>query len=80
MSLVQNRAKTAQLLEHTSPPETTLTLISQDNLITRAALLPEVVGASIMPGHVIALHRPCCIAATYVRRRSPTWVSSHPQH
>jgi NADH dehydrogenase len=34
-----------------------LTLISQDNFITFNPLLPEVVGASILPGHVIAPHR-----------------------
>jgi NADH dehydrogenase len=49
--------KTAQLLEHTLPPDWTLTLMSQENFITFNPLLPEVVGASIMPGHVIAPHR-----------------------
>jgi len=49
--------KTAQLLEHTLPPDWTLTLISQENFITFNPLLPEVVGASIMPSHVIAPHR-----------------------
>ena len=49
--------KTAQLLEHTLPRDWTLTLISQENFITFNPLLPEVVGASIMPGHVIAPHR-----------------------
>ena len=34
-----------------------LTLISQDNFITFNPLLPEVVGASILPGHVVAPHR-----------------------
>jgi NADH:ubiquinone reductase (H+-translocating) len=50
-------SKTAQLLEHTLPPDWVLTLISQDNFITFNPLLPEVVGASILPGHVIAPHR-----------------------
>jgi NADH:ubiquinone reductase (H+-translocating) len=50
-------AKTAQLLEHRLPPSWNLTLISQDNYITFNPLLPEVVGASILPGHVIAPHR-----------------------
>ena len=50
-------AKTAQLLEHRLPPEWNLTLVSQDNYITFNPLLPEVVGASILPGHVIAPHR-----------------------
>ena len=33
------------------------TLVSQENYITYNPLLPEVVGASILPGHVIAPHR-----------------------
>lgn len=49
--------RTAQALEHTLPPDWTLTLISQENFITFNPLLPEVVGASILPGHVIAPHR-----------------------
>jgi NADH:ubiquinone reductase (H+-translocating) len=47
----------AQALEHTLPPDWALTLISQENFITFNPLLPEVVGASILPGHVIAPHR-----------------------
>ena len=49
--------KTAQLLEHTLPADWTLTVISQENFITFNPLLPEVVGASILPGHVVAPHR-----------------------
>ena len=49
--------RTAKLLEHTLPPDWTLTLVSQENFITFNPLLPEVVGASIMPSHVIAPHR-----------------------
>ena len=49
--------RTAKLLEHTLPPDWTLTLVSQENYITFNPLLPEVVGASIMPSHVIAPHR-----------------------
>jgi NADH dehydrogenase len=49
--------KTAQALEHTLPSDWTLTLVSQENFITFNPLLPEVVGASILPGHVIAPHR-----------------------
>lgn len=49
--------KAAQALEHTLPPDWTLTLVSQENFITFNPLLPEVVGASILPGHVIAPHR-----------------------
>src|SRR5690348_3366202 len=49
--------KTAQLLEDTLPADWALTLISQENFITFNPLLPEVVGASIMPSHVIAPHR-----------------------
>ena len=50
-------ARTAKLLEHRLPPEWNLILVSQDNYITFNPLLPEVVGASILPGHVIAPHR-----------------------
>lgn len=49
--------KTTRALEHALPPDWTLTLISQDNFITFNPLLPEVVGASILPGHVIAPYR-----------------------
>ena len=49
--------KVAQALEHTLPPDWTLTLMSQENFITFNPLLPEVVGASLLPGHVIAPHR-----------------------
>lgn len=49
--------KAAQALEHTLPPDFTLTLVSQENFITFNPLLPEVVGASILPGHVVAPHR-----------------------
>jgi NADH dehydrogenase len=49
--------KAAQALEHALPPDWTLTLVSQENFITFNPLLPEVVGASILPGHVIAPHR-----------------------
>jgi len=49
--------RAAQVLERTLPPDWTLTLISQENFITFNPLLPEVVGASILPNHVIAPHR-----------------------
>jgi NADH:ubiquinone reductase (H+-translocating) len=49
--------RAAQVLERTLPPAWTLTLISQENFITFNPLLPEVVGASILPSHVIAPHR-----------------------
>jgi NADH:ubiquinone reductase (H+-translocating) len=49
--------RAAQVLERTLPPHWTLTLISQENFITFNPLLPEVVGASILPSHVIAPHR-----------------------
>jgi NADH dehydrogenase len=49
--------RTARRLQHRLPPGWTLTLISQENFITFNPLLPEVVGASIMPGHVTAPHR-----------------------
>lgn len=47
----------AQRLEHQLPAGWKLTLVSQENFITFNPLLPEVVGASILPGHVIAPHR-----------------------
>lgn len=47
----------AQHLEHKLPSDWRLTLVSQENFITFNPLLPEVVGASILPGHVIAPHR-----------------------
>src|SRR3954452_20577626 len=46
-----------QQLEHKLPDGWKLTLVSQENFITFNPLLPEVVGASILPGHVIAPHR-----------------------
>jgi len=49
--------KASRALERTLPPDWTLTLISQDNFMTFNPLLPEVVGASIQPGHVVAPHR-----------------------
>jgi NADH dehydrogenase len=49
--------RAAQMLEHTLPEDWTLTLISQENFITFNPLLPEVVGASVLPSHVIAPHR-----------------------
>src|SRR5258708_10719556 len=49
--------RAAQVLERTLPPGWTLTLISQENFITFNPLLPEVLGASILPSHVIAPHR-----------------------
>ena len=47
----------AQRLEHKLPEGWKLTLVSQENFITFNPLLPEVIGASILPGHVIAPHR-----------------------
>ena len=47
----------AQRLEGQLPPDWHLTLVSQENFITFNPLLPEVIGASILPGHVIAPHR-----------------------
>jgi NADH:ubiquinone reductase (H+-translocating) len=47
----------AQQLERHLPPHWQLTLVSQENFITFNPLLPEVIGASILPGHVIAPHR-----------------------
>src|SRR6185369_2111344 len=47
----------AEAVEHKLPPDWDLTLVSQENFITYNPLLPEVVGASLLPGHVIAPHR-----------------------
>ncbi len=49
--------RVVQALEHSLPADWNLTLVSQENFITFNPLLPEVVGASILPGHVIAPHR-----------------------
>lgn len=49
--------RTAKLLERRLPRNWTLTLIDQENFITLNPLLPEVVGASLLPGHVVAPHR-----------------------
>src|SRR5258708_29504289 len=49
--------RAAQVVERTLPPGWMLTLVSQENFITFNPLLPEVVGASILPSHVIAPHR-----------------------
>jgi NADH:ubiquinone reductase (H+-translocating) len=49
--------RTAKKLQRQLPPDWTLTLVSQENFITYNPLLPEVVGASIMPSHVTAPHR-----------------------
>ena len=44
----------ARRLEHTLPPDWTLTVISQENFATFSSPLPEVVGASLLPAHVVA--------------------------
>jgi NADH:quinone reductase (non-electrogenic) len=44
----------AKALGHKLAPEWHLTLVSQENFITYNPLLPEVVGASLPPGHVVA--------------------------
>lgn len=49
--------RAAQALEHTLPSGWDVTLVSQENFITFNPLLPEVVGASILPSHVVAPHR-----------------------
>jgi NADH dehydrogenase len=47
-------ARLAQRLEARLPEDWQVTLLSRDNFITYNPLLPEVVGASLLPGHVIA--------------------------
>lgn len=44
----------ARRLERLLPPEWQITLLNRDNHITYYPLLAEVVGASILPGHVVA--------------------------
>jgi NADH dehydrogenase len=47
-------ATLARCLERKLPPNWQVVLLSRDNFITYNPLLPEVVGASLLPGHVIA--------------------------
>ena len=56
-----------QVLERRLSPECTVTLLDQENFITFSPLLPEVVGASLLPGHVVAPHRQM-IRRGHVRR------------
>lgn len=44
----------ARRLERRLPDGWQTTLLSQDNFVTYNPLLPEVVGASVLPGHVVA--------------------------
>lgn len=44
----------AKTLESSLPTEWQIYLLSQENFITYNPLLPEVVGASLLPGHVVA--------------------------
>ncbi len=44
----------ARRLERRLPSGWQATLLSQDNFVTYNPLLPEVVGASVLPGHVVA--------------------------
>ncbi|HSG63880.1 MAG TPA: FAD-dependent oxidoreductase, partial [Gammaproteobacteria bacterium] len=47
-------AQLAKQLERKLPEEWVIRLLSRDNFITYNPLLPEVVGASLLPGHVVA--------------------------
>jgi NADH dehydrogenase len=47
-------ARLAERLEGRLPDDWHVTLLSRENFITYNPLLPEVVGASLLPGHVIA--------------------------
>jgi NADH dehydrogenase len=47
-------ARLAQRLDGRLPADWRVTLLSRENFITYNPLLPEVVGASLLPGHVIA--------------------------
>ena len=44
----------AKSLERRLPKAWSIYLLSQDNFITYNPMLPEVVGASVLPGHVVA--------------------------
>ncbi len=44
----------AKQIENKMPADWEIQLLSQNNFITFSPLLPEVVGASILPGHVQA--------------------------
>ena len=44
----------ARRLERRLPDSYRIALLSKNNFITYSPLLPEVVGASILPGHVVA--------------------------
>lgn len=44
----------ARRLERVLPDEARIELLSQENYVTYNPLLPEVVGASLLPGHVVA--------------------------
>lgn len=47
-------SRLAASLERRVPEDWTIRLLSRDNYITYNPLLPEVVGASLLPGHVVA--------------------------
>jgi len=47
-------AQLAASLERQLPPSQSIRLLSRDNFVTYNPLLPEVVGASLLPGHVVA--------------------------
>jgi len=47
-------ATLASRLEDQLPSDVRIALVSSDNYVTFSPLLPEVVGASILPGHVVA--------------------------
>lgn len=56
----------AKKLERSLPPDRQVVLISPENSITYNPLLPEVVGASVLPGHVIAPIRQLLRRARFV--------------
>lgn len=69
----------AQKIERRLPDDWHLTLLSRENFITYNPLLPEVVGASLLPGHVVAplrqmvsKSRICMVTVTDVDLREKT--------
>jgi NADH dehydrogenase len=59
----------AQRLEWRLPADWQLTLISDENFMVYTPLLPEVVGASLLPGHAVAPVRRMVRHAQYYRAR-----------
>jgi hypothetical protein len=57
-------------LERRVPPEWRVVLISDENFMIYTPLLPEVAGASLLPGHAVAPIRKMLYRASYYRARA----------